>query len=232
MQAVLVVTLISVVTTLLAWGFVRLGRGDTSASVLAPGLAAGVMVWLVAAEIGPATTAEIGLPAALGLMAAGAGSVWLVSRIARRTTVAAGVAPVLGVALVLHDLPEGFALGSLLGGASLAVALPVIVAFTAHNLPEKLALLGPARAEGAAMVPVLAAATLPEPLGAALAGAGMLAAPGIAVVATAVAGGMMLAVAVGALPELARRAEAMRPFVTAGATGALGMSALALVLPG
>lgn len=231
MDAVLVVTAISVLTTFLAWAFVRLGGGDARTSVLAPGLAAGVMLWIAAAEIGPGATAELGLVATVAAMAAGGGLVVVASRVARRTTVAAGVAPVLGVALVLHDLPEGFALGSILQGASLVVALPVVIAFAAHNLPEKLALMGPARAEGAALLPVLAAATLPEPIGAALAGVGALAAPGVAVLATAVAGGMMVVVAIGALPTVARRAEAMRPFLVAGGSGVVGMALLGLVLP-
>jgi ZIP family zinc transporter len=163
-------------------------------------------------------------------MAAGAGLVALVSHVAHRR-VAAGVAPVIGVALVLHDLPEGFAVGAVVGGAGLAVALPVVVAVAAHNLPEKLAFVAPAAEEGRATVPVLAAATLPEPVGAALAGVGAAAAPGVLGITVAVAGGMMLAVAVGTLPTLARRARAVGPFLTAGAAGATSMAVLGLVLP-
>lgn len=232
MSGFLIVSAISVGTTLAAFALARVRSGALSGSMLAPGLAAGVMLWLALVEVAPDSAATMGwLPTVLA-MAAGAGIVWLSSRLAHRTTVAAGVAPVVGVALVLHDLPEGFAVGALLTSTGLVAALPVVAAIAAHNLPEKLAFVAPADGEGLRTRTVLVAATLPEPLGAALAGLGAAAAPGTVSVAVAIAGGMMLAVAVGALPTVARRASAWRPFLRAGAAGAMSMAALAVVLPG
>lgn len=226
------VTAISIATTLAAVGLSRFTTADGASSVIAPGLAAGVMVWIALAEVAPDAAGSLGWTPTVAALGGGALLVGLVTRLARRPAVAAGVAPVIGVALVLHDLPEGFALGAILSSAGLIAAVPIIVAVAAHNVPEKLAFVGPARAEGASLLPVFAAATLPEPLGAALAGAGALAAPAAVEVAVAVAGGMMLAVAAGTLPTLAHRAQAWRPFLGAGAAGVMSMAALGLVTAG
>lgn len=228
MTGFLIVSLISVATTAVAVLLAR--RGDEGfTSVAAPGLAAGVMLWIAVAEIGPQSTAEMGRTVTVAAMAVGALAVWLTTAIANRPAVAAGVAPVIGVALFLHDIPEGLAVGALVSGAGLVASLPMLAAVTAHNLPEKLAFVGPARLEGAPMVPVLLAATVPEPIGAALAGVGAAAVPGVVPVAVAVAGGMMLAVAVGTLPTMARRAAAWRPFLGAGTMGMAGMALLGLL---
>lgn len=232
MSGFLIVSAISVGTTLAALALARAHRDALSGSMLAPGLAAGVMLWLALVEVAPESASAMGWLRTVLAMAAGAALVWLSSRLAHRTTVAAGVAPVVGVALVLHDLPEGFAVGALLTSTGLVAALPVVVAIAAHNLPEKLAFVVPADGERLRTRTVLVAATLPEPLGAALAGVGAAAAPGTVSLAVATAGGMMLAVAVGALPTVARRASAWRPFLRAGAAGAMSMAALAVVLPG
>ena len=221
----LVVATMSSVTTVAALLLARRGSAAMT-SVAAPGLAAGVMLWVAVAEIAPGSAAEIGLSATVAAMGVGLVVVWVATRLARRPTVAAGVTPVIGVALVLHDIPEGLALGALLSGAGLVASLPIILAVTAHNLPEKLAFVGPAHLEGAPMTPVLVAATMPEPAGAALASVGAAAAPGLVPLVVAMAGGMMLAVAVGTLPTLARRAAAWRPFVGAGTAGVLSMALL------
>ncbi len=230
MTGFLLVTAISVVTTAIAVLFARHGS-DGLTSVAAPGLAAGVMLWIALAEIGPGSSAELGLVVTALAMAVGIAVVGISTVIARRPAVAAGVAPVIGVALVLHDIPEGLAVGALLTSAGLVASLPVLVAVTAHNLPEKLAFVGPARLEGARLAPVLVAATVPEPIGAALAGVSAAAAPGVVPLAVAVAGGMMLAVAVGTLPTMARRAAAWRPFIGAGTTGVIAMAALTAATP-
>lgn len=230
MLGFVLVSVVSVLTTAAAVALVRFGRGGVGGSAVAPGLAAGVMLWIALVEVAPASARAMGSRAGFGAMAAGVVLVWLAARVVRRTTVAAGIAPVLGVALVLHDLPEGFAVGAALSAAGLAVSLPLVVAVAAHNLPEKLAFVAPFEG-GRVPAAVLAAATLPEPLGAALAAAGSTVAPGVVDAAVAVAGGMMAAVAIGALPEVARRAGAWRPFLGAGAAGAASVAALGLVFP-
>ncbi|NLD75558.1 MAG: hypothetical protein GX643_02725 [Acidimicrobiales bacterium] len=228
MLGFLVVSAISVITTAAAVAFARRGS-EALTSVAAPGLAAGVMLWLALAEIGPQSSAELGTLTTAVAMVVGIALVWLTTAIAHRPTVAAGVAPVIGIALFLHDIPEGLAVGALVGSVGLVASLPMIVAVTAHNLPEKLAFVGPARLEGAPLLPVVVAATVPEPIGAALAGVGAAAAPGVVPLAVAVAGGMMLAVALGTLPTMARRAAAWRPFLGAGSMGIAGMAMLTLL---
>lgn len=225
MTGFLIVSLISVATTAVAWALSRRGANSLT-SVAAPGLAAGVMLWIALVEIAPESSATLGTLTTVVAMSVGAGAVWLTAVIAQRPAVAAGVAPVIGVALVLHDIPEGLAVGALLTSTGLMASLPMIVAVTAHNLPEKLAFVGPARLEGVPLAPVLVAATVPEPVGAALAGVGSAAAPALIPLAVALAGGMMLAVAVGALPTMARRAAAWRPFLGAGTAGMLSMALL------
>lgn len=230
MAGFLVVSLISILTTAAALALTRAGRDSLKYSVMAPGLAAGVMLWLAVFEVGPQAAASLGWPTTLVAMSLGGGLVWVSSRLAHRV-VAPGIAPVVGVALMLHDLPEGFAVGAVITAAGLAASLPIVVAVAAHNLPEKLAFMAPASMERARLAPVLVAATLPEPLGAALAAAGAAAAPGLVSAALATAGGMMLAVAVGALPTVARRASSMGPFLRASAMGAAAMALLGAALP-
>lgn len=228
MTGFLVVALISSVTTIAAIFLARQGSAAMT-SVAAPGLAAGVMLWVAVAEIGPDSSAVLGMSATAAAMGLGMVVVWGATQLTQRPAVAAGVAPVIGVALVLHDIPEGLAVGALVTGAGLVASLPIVLAVAAHNLPEKLAFVGPARLEGARMGPVVVAATLPEPVGAALAGVGAAAVPGVVPVVVAVAGGMMLAVAVGTLPTLARRAAAWRPFLGAGTVGVFSMALLTVV---
>ena len=232
MTGFLLVTAISVGTTLVALALARARRGAPLCSAFAPGLAAGVMLWLAVVEVAPDSAATVGWPLTVAGIAGGAALVWLTTRLTHRTTLAAGVAPVIGVAIVLHDMPEGFAVGTVLTSTGLVAALPVIVAVAAHNLPEKLAFVVPATSERFRTGTILAAATLPEPVGAALASVGAAAAPAAAVsFVLAMAGGMMLWVALGTLPTVARQARALRPFLGAGAAGAASMAALAVVLP-
>lgn len=231
MGAVAVVAVMSLATTGVALAAARAGWLSRLDGGWAPGIAAGVMLWVAAIEIAPEAIGDLGLLVALATMAAGAGVVVVASRLGHQRLPVAGVGPVLGLALVIHDLPEGFALGAIIAAGGLVAAIPAIIALTVHNLPEKLAFF---TADTRGVIPtwlLVAAATVPEPLGALAAVAGAAAAPGLLAGATAAAGGMMAAVAVGTLPEVARQSQAMRSFMTAGAAGASMMAGLALLLP-
>lgn len=231
MGAVAVVAVMSLATTGVALAAARSGWLSRLDGGWAPGIAAGVMLWVAVIAIAPEAVNDLGLLAALVTMAAGAGVVVVASRIGHQRLPVAGVGPVLGLALVIHDLPEGFALGAIIAAGGLLAAIPAIIALTVHNIPEKLAFF---TADTRKVIPVwllVVAATVPEPLGALAAVAGAAAAPGLLATATAAAGGMMAAVALGTLPEVARQSQAMRSFMTAGAAGVSMMAGLALFLP-
>lgn len=231
MGAVAVVAVMSLATTGAALGAARSPLLARLGGAWAAGLAAAVMLWVAVFEIAPGALADLGPLAALATMAAGAAAVVIASRIGHQRLPVAGVGPVLGVALVVHDLPEGFALGAIIAAGGLVAAAPALVALTLHNLPEKLAFF---TADTRSVLPtwlLVVAATVPEPLGALAAVAGAAAAPGVLAAATAAAGGMMAAVALGTLPEVARQSQAMRSFMTAGVAGATMMAGLTVVLP-
>lgn len=233
MDAVLIIAVLSVATTVGAVALTHWQRFATINPVIAPGVAAGVMIWLALGQVAPDSVAAIGRPMTYAAMAAGGALVALVSRFMQRSARAvAGVAPLIGVALALHDVPEGFAVATMVGGMGLVVALPMLGAVAAHNLAEKFAFVGTASNENLPRWSVLLIATLPEPVGAGIAAIGAGVAPGAADVAVALAGGMMLAVALGSLPSLAREARRMRSFTMAGAGGAMSMAMLGVVLPG
>lgn len=231
MGAIAVVTAMSVATTVAALAGARARGIRRLGGPWAAGLAASVMLWVSLVEVAPDALAQLGAARAVVAMAAGAAAVVALARLGHQRLPVAAVGPVLGMALVVHDLPEGFALGAIVAAGGLAAATPAIVALTVHNLPEKLAFF---TADDRQVLPtwlLVAAATVPEPLGALAAVAGAAASPTVLSAATAGAGGMMAAVALGTLPEVARRAQSMRSFVAAGAAGTTLMAGLALVLP-
>ncbi|NLA35693.1 MAG: hypothetical protein GX868_08385 [Actinobacteria bacterium] len=240
MTAVLIVSVMAVATTAGAVLLARWGRAASINPVIAPGFAAGIMIWLALGEVAPESVEDIGRGATVAAMAAGAALVALASGIVARSPLSAGgfgAAPVIGVALALHDVPEGFAVAAVLSGAGVVVALPMIAAVAGHNLAEKLAFVGAGGADdpGAGAMPrwvVLAVATLPEPLGALVATAGAGVAPGVVDAAAPLAGGMMLAVALGSLPSIAREVRRVRSFTAAGVGGAMSIAMLGVVLPG
>lgn len=233
MGAVLVISVMSVLTTAVAVALTRWDRFAHLDPIYAPGVASGVMIWLALGNVAPESVRTIGLRSTLVALAIGIALVAFTGRMVQHTTRwAAGVAPVVGAALALHDVPEGFAVAALVAGGGLVLALPMLGAVAAHNLAEKLAFVGTAAGERLPRWAVLSIATLPEPVGAAIAAVGAGVAPGAADVAVALAGGMMLAVALGSLPSLAREASRMRSFAVAGAGGAMSMAMLGVVLPG
>lgn len=231
MNALAVVTLMSVTTTAVALAAARTRALARLGGGWAAGLAAAVMLWLSVFEIAPDALTELGGLGTALAMGGGAAAVMAASRLGHQRLPVAGVGPVLGMALVIHDLPEGFALGAIIATGGVVAAAPAIAALTVHNLPEKLAFFTADTRSALPTWALAAAATVPEPLGALAAVAGGVVAPGVLAAATAAAGGMMAAVALGTLPEVAREARAMRSFLTAGAAGASLMAGLSLVVP-
>lgn len=221
----------SAVSTLAAVALARLGRDRVATSVSAAGIAAGIMLWLAVVEAVPEAATTLGWGVTVATTAVAALGVAAVTRFARGGGAAAGAIPALAVALALHDLPEGFAVGALLTGGTLAAGLALVAVVTAHNVPEKLAVLAPARAEERHLLLPALAVTLPEPAGAALAVSGAALSPTLLATALALAAGAMVAVSVDALPALARRHRALRRFAVSGLGAASLLAVAGVVVP-
>jgi zinc transporter ZupT len=221
----------SVVSTVVAVALARLGRDRVATSVSAAGIAAGVMLWLAVVEAVPEAATTLGWGVAAATAAVAALAVAAAARAAHVVRATTSALPALAVALALHDLPEGFAVGALVAGGTVVSGLALVAAVTAHNIPEKLAVLAPARAEERGLVLPALAVTLPEPVGAALAVSGAALSPTLLAAALALAAGAMVAVSVDALPALARRHRAVRRFAVSGLGAASLLAVAGFVVP-
>ncbi len=202
MQGFLAVSVVSLLTTALGYLLVRRSAGHAGSGAVFAGLAAGVMGWLAFAEALPEAGRVIGWQPALVsftvvAFVAVVGS-WLWGR---RTAAAAAALPAM--VLFLHDLPEGYASASVAGALSTAALAVFVVSLVIHNLPEKVTVLA-AMTEGGnrrTTLGLVAAALLPEPFGAAVAGIGHAVSPSVSAYALAGAAGAMVALSLGVLPR-------------------------------
>lgn len=180
------------------------------------GFSAGVMAIISVVGLAAPALAEGGVRALAMGLACGAGVMlaWdrlLAARVARRGAVgwtgsaAVRQALLLWGAVVLHNIPEGIAIGAAYSGSMPRQAAIVALSIGAHNVPEGLAVAAPLRAAGVGRWRSWAAAAstgLAEPLAAMLAFLVLTRMPWWLPVAEAAAGGAMLYV-VGAelLPQ-------------------------------
>ncbi|MDD2761930.1 MAG: ZIP family metal transporter [Methylomonas sp.] len=188
------------------------------------GFSAGIMILISFIELIPEARAGIGLPAAIFTALSGAFLLWIMHTILPHThlikehslidpTVVKSVYLVV-FGLILHDVPEGFAMANAyISSPSLGVLVAIAIAL--HNLPEEFALCIPVVALksrrflfGTALLSALA-----EPVGALL---GLLAneiAPVLNPFFLSFAAGAMIFVSVHELLPLARRYGALRYFI-------------------
>jgi ZIP family zinc transporter len=231
--AVVLLSLLSCLTTALGVALALAVRENARLLAAGIGFSVGIMVLISVLELGPESIASVGVAATLVTAAAGMLLVWaghfivphihLVEEKGLMDRLVVRSAYLIAFGLILHDVPEGFAMANAyIASPSLGVLVGLSIAL--HNLPEEFAMAVPAVAlrsraflYGAAILSALA-----EPVGAII---GLLAvgiAPRLNAHFLAFAAGAMLFVSVHELIPIARRYRHM-------AMSGLGVIASALL---
>jgi ZIP family zinc transporter len=232
-EAVILLSLLSCVTTCIGVALALALRENTRAIAAGIGFSAGIMILISVLELLPESIATAGAGATLSAAASGAALVWAAHFVVPHIHLVEekGVtdrplvrsAYLVAFGLILHDLPEGFAMANAYV-ASPALGVLVALAIAVHNLPEEFAMAVPAvtlRSRrflfGAAVLSALA-----EPLGAIIGLGAVAIAPSLNAHFLAFAAGAMLFVSFHELLPMAKR------YRHAGMFG-LGVIASALV---
>lgn len=214
--AVLLLSLLSVLTTALGVVLALKLRENRRAIAAGIGFSVGIMVLISLLELIPEASAAMGLGATLTSAVLGAALLWAMHLVIPHThlfpetgltnRVLFRSAYLVAFGLILHDVPEGFAM------ANAYVATPtlgvlVAVAIALHNVPEEFAMAVPVmllRSKrllfGAAFLSALA-----EPLGAILGLVAVGIAPSLNAHFMAFAAGAMLFVSIHELIPMAQR---------------------------
>jgi ZIP family zinc transporter len=214
--AVLLLSSLSCLTTILGVVLALWLQRNDRAVATGIGFSAGIMCLISLVELIPEASTVIGLQKAILFALSGAILLWLIHIILPHTHLvkekgiinngAVKSVYLVVIGLILHDVPEGFAMAhAYVASPSLGVFVAIAIAL--HNLPEEFALCIPAVTLksrrflfGAALLSALA-----EPFGALL---GLLAiemAPVLNPYLLAFAGGAMIFVSIHELIPLARR---------------------------
>jgi ZIP family zinc transporter len=214
--AILLLSLLSVLTTAIGVLLALLLRENVRAIAIGIGFSTGIMVLVSALELIPEAKAAVGT-LGMGLtVGLGAALLWgvnfaiphshLVIEHGLADTRLARSVYLVVIGLILHDVPEGFAMATAYI-ASPSLGLLVALAIALHNLPEELAMAVPAMAlrskrflMGAAMLSALA-----EPAGAVIGLLAVEVSPGLNGYFMAFAAGAMLFVSFHELVPMARR---------------------------
>jgi ZIP family zinc transporter len=197
------------------------------AFAMGTGFSAGMMVLIAAAELIPEAATRGDLASLLAGLAAGAGMLGAVHLVLPHThlldetggedAVRLSSAHLIVIGLILHDVPEGFALAnSYLAAPRLGVLVGVAVAL--HNIPEEFAMAAPAvglRRRGFLLRAAVLSA-LAEPAGAVIGLVGVELNPALHAWFLAFAAGAMLFVAGHELYPMARRIGGSAAFVAGG----------------
>jgi ZIP family zinc transporter len=214
--AVVLLSLLSVATTAAGVALAHVVRENARAIAVGTGFAAGLMVLISGLELIPEAVSRLRAWPASFSAALGAGLIklahlavphWhLTDESGVRDAAVTRSASLVVLGLVLHDLPEGFAMANAyIAAPGLGVLTAVGIAL--HNLPEEFAMAVPAVALrskrfifGAAFASAMA-----EPIGAVIGLAAVGIAPELNAQFLAFAAGAMLFVAVHELVPMGRR---------------------------
>jgi ZIP family zinc transporter len=214
--AVVLLSLLSCVTTCIGVASALVFRKSPRAIAAGIGFSAGIMILISVLELLPESIATARAGPILLTAAAGAALVWaahfavphihLVEERGLTDRVLVRSAYLVALGLILHDLPEGFAMANAYV-ASPDLGVLVALAIALHNLPEEFAMAVPAvtlRSRrflfGAALLSALA-----EPVGAIIGLGAVAIAPSLNAHFLAFAAGAMLFVSFHELLPLARR---------------------------
>jgi ZIP family zinc transporter len=180
------------------------------------GFSAGIMLLISALELMPESIAVLGVGTSLAGAAAGAAVVWfahliiphihLIEEKGTRDRVLVRAAYLVALGLILHDVPEGFAMANAYVAAP-KLGVLVAVGIALHNLPEEFAMAAPLvmlrsrRAlYGAAVLSAMA-----EPVGAVIGLVALGIMPALNAHFLAFAAGAMLFVSIHELVPMAKR---------------------------
>jgi ZIP family zinc transporter len=214
--AVLLLSMLSFVTTVGGVALALWARSSDRAIAAGIGFSVGIMVLIALLELLPAANAEVGAASATLATLAGVAFIAVAHRlIPHRHLVTEGgkidiamvrSAYLVVLGLVLHDLPEGFAMANAYVAAP-AAGVMTAMAIALHNLPEEFAMAAPVVATrrrrllfGAALMSAAA-----EPVGAIVGLIAVGVSPRLNGVFLALAAGAMLFVSVHELIPMARR---------------------------
>jgi len=234
----LAATATAVVTGLGAIPVFFLGERATTLRPWLLGFAAGVMtiasvVGLLLPALDEGTAAQATLGAALGVVFLLASRWWIESPRSHTNYSAEGrTALLVFLVLLVHSLPEGFAIGTAYASETEGLSLFVILAIGAQNVPEGTSVAIPLAAAGYSRARQFWAAvgtSAPQPIGAVVAYLLVEEVRGLLPVSFAFAAGAMLAlVALELLPSAfdSGRLRAAVSGVVAGCAVMLGLSAL------
>jgi ZIP family zinc transporter len=238
--AVLLLSLMSVVTT--AFGVmlaVRL-RENARAITIGIGFSTGIMLLISMLELVPESIDIMGVLPTLLSFVLGAGLLWTAHLIVPHTHLVeekgmgeralVKSAYLVAFGLILHDVPEGFAMANAYI-ASPELGVLVALAIALHNAPEEFAMAVPAvmiRSRrflyGAALFSALA-----EPLGATIGLVAVGIAPALNAHFMAFAAGAMTFVSLHELVPMARRYRNMRMFAVGMLTSVLSYALLSRI---
>jgi len=214
--AVLLLSLMSLLTTWLGVALAIRLRENTRALAAGIGFSAGIMVLVSGWELIPEAVSAMGAGKTLGSVAAGAVLVWAAHLVIPHVhlfqekgiadTALMRSAYLVAFGLILHDVPEGFAMANAYV-ASPALGVLVALAIALHNVPEEFAMAVPLvmLRSKASLYGAAALSALAEPLGAVIGLAAVSVAPALNAHFLAFAAGAMLFVAVHELVPMARR---------------------------
>jgi ZIP family zinc transporter len=214
--AVLLLSLLSCLTVLAGVALALRLRENARALAAGMGFSAGIMILISAGELLPASLATLGAGATLATAGAGAGLVWsahlavphvhLFKEMGWAKRRLARSAYLVAFGLILHDVPEGFAMANAyLVSPTLGVLVSLAIAL--HNVPEEFAMAVPlvALRSKASLYGAAALSALAEPAGAIIGLAAVGIAPALNAPFLAFAAGAMLFVSVHELVPMARR---------------------------
>jgi ZIP family zinc transporter len=199
-------------------------RENARALAAGIGFSVGIMVLVSVFELVPEAIAGLGAGAALGTASAGAAFVWATNLVIPHThlvkergladTTLIRAAYLVAFGLILHDVPEGFAMANAyVASPSLGVLVGVAIAL--HNVPEEFAMAVPLvmLRSRRSLFGAAALSALAEPLGAVIGLAAVGVAPALNAHFLALAAGAMLFVSVHELVPMAKRYRHPASFV-------------------
>ncbi|KAB2875149.1 MAG: zinc permease [Pseudorhodoplanes sp.] len=239
--AILLLSLLSVVTTALGVMLALVIRGNARAVAAGIGFSTGIMVLISAVELVPEAHGSLGTAGTAAAVALGAACLWLANLLiphahlvrehGQADTRLVKSVYLIVFGLILHDVPEGFAMANAYL-ASPSLGLLVGLAIALHNLPEEFAMALPAMTLRSRRFLVTAAclSALAEPLGAVIGIVAVALQPALGACFMAFAAGAMLFVSMHELVPMARRYRRPGWFVAGVAASLIVYRTLALLI--